>query len=52
MANIGFGNYPMLKLDNPQYFPNSMPSFDDNPYGILFNQFQNGASLTANSGSS
>lgn len=52
MTNVGFGNYQMLNLDDPRYFPNSMPSFSDNPYSMLFNQFQNGASLNANSGSS
>lgn len=52
MPNVSFGNYPMLNLDNPPYFQNSLPSFGDNPYAMLFNQFQSGASLTGNQGSS
>ena len=52
IPNNGFGNYPMLNIDNPQYFQNGTNSFGDNPYSMIFNQFQNAASVTANQASS
>jgi hypothetical protein len=52
MPNAGFGNFPMLNVENPQYFQNSMPAFGDNPYSMLFSQIQNSSSLNNNQASS
>jgi hypothetical protein len=52
MQNGAFANYPMINIDNPHYFQNTIPSFSENPYAMLFNQFQNGPSLSANQASS
>ena len=38
MPNAGFANFSMVNVENPQYFSNTMPSFPDNPYAMLFNQ--------------
>jgi hypothetical protein len=52
MPNAGFGNFPMLNVESPQYFQNSMPAFSDNPYSMIFSQFQNSSSLNNNQASS
>lgn len=41
MQNGNFGQYPAMNNETPQFFPNNMNSFGENPYAMLFNQLQN-----------
>jgi len=53
MSNGNFGHYPTMNMENPQLFQSNMNSFGENPYAMLFNQFQNNSSsFTGNQSSS